>query len=332
MQDPFTTGSKLRNIARRIFRNENFTLLIILLAVIGGTAIATRGLSATRANITNLMLQYSTVGVAATGQTFVVLSGGIDLSVGGMGRFAALTGAGLMTTGIHNIIGYPVSPLIALPTMIAVGLGWGLANGSLVARLAIPPVIATLAMWQLTEGISYQLAEGSYITDLPPAIAFWGRGYIAGVPVSGIIWIVVVAIAYLVLHHTTFGRNIYATGGDPASAWISGVNVRRTLALVYLVSGMLAGLVGLLITTRIMSVAVRALEGLNIDSIASVAIGGVSIMGGRGSIIGATIGVLILAVISNGLSIIGATPDQMGITKAAIIIGAVAIDYYRRRR
>ena len=142
----------------------------------------------------------------------------------------------------------------------------------------------------------------------------------------------VAVIAYFVLNHTTYGRSIYATGGNPVSAWLSGIKVRNILFSVYVISGFLASLAGVIMTSRVMSASLDSLKGLEMDSIAAVVIGGISLMGGKGTLVGVVLGVLILGVINNGMSVLGADPAFQGIVKGIIIIAAVTIDYVRRGR
>jgi ribose/xylose/arabinose/galactoside ABC-type transport system permease subunit len=138
-------------------------------------------------------------------------------------------------------------------------------------------------------------------------------------------------ISYLVLSYTTFGRSVYAVGGNPVSAWLCGVNLKRIQLIVFIISGFLSGLAAIIMTGRVMSASMKSLTGLELDTIAAVCIGGISLMGGRGSLIGAIVGVLIIGVINNGLSILGASPAMQGIVKGTIIIAAVAVDYLRKR-
>ena len=319
-------------IARRFFRNENATLLGVLIALIGGMAVITNGLTISRANMMNILLQSSIRGVASVGQAFVMLSAGIDVSVGGIGLMSAILGASLMTKAPYlNIIGYPVSLYGVIPIMLLVGAAWGVINGLSVSRIRMPALIVTLAMWGITGGVGFQISGGRSISSLPDQMAFVGQGRILGIPVPVIIFIVVAVIAYFVLEHTTFGRSVYAVGGNPVSAWLSGINVKNVQFMVYVISGFLAGSAGVILTGRVMSASMRTLGGLELDSIAAVCVGGVSLAGGKGTLIGAIIGVLIIGVINNGMSVLGAGPAVQGIVKGAIIFTAVAIDYTRRR-
>ena len=313
--------------------HEAAMLIIVLIALIAGLGWVTKGVTTRGPNIVNVFLQSSIRGVVSVGQTFVILTGGIDVSVGGIGLMCSVLGASMMTQDMFvNIVGHPVSIYIAMPVMLLTGLGWGSINGSLVSRISMPALIVTLAMWEITKGVGFAICEGRSLGQQPDNLAFIGGGTVGMVPVPVIIFVVVAVIAYFVLHHTTFGRSIYAVGGNPLSAWLSGINVKLLLFTVYIISGFLAGLAGIIITGRVMSASMRTLEGLELDSIAAVVVGGVSLAGGRGTIIGAILGVLIIGVINNGMSVLGADPTMMGIAKGVIIIGAVAADYIRRRQ
>ena len=324
-------GVAAKKIARRVFRHENTVLILALIALIGGMGVVTGGKSITRTNMMNVLLQSSIRGVASVGQAFVLLTAGIDVSVGGIGRFCGLLGTMMMTEGWQNIVGYPVSVFLAIPVMLLVGAAWGAINGSLVSRVGMPALIVTLGMWEVTSGAAFRVSRGQSIMQLPRSLAFIGQGHIAGVPVPVVVFVAVAVVAYFVLNHTTFGRSVYAAGGNPLSAWLSGIKVRNIQFIVYVISGFLAGLAAAIMAGRVMAASMRTLEGLEIDSIAAVCIGGISLAGGRGSIIGVVIGVLIIGVVNNGLSVLGAGPDLQRIVKGVIIIIAVAVDYIRRR-
>jgi len=321
-----------KDIARCFLRYENAVRIVVLAVLIGGLAVITKGVSVNRANMMNVLLQSSFRGMASVGQAFVILTAGIDLSVGGMGLAASVIGASMMTaTAKYSLLGYPVPMYLAILVMLLIGVGFGALNGSLVSRIGMPALIVTLGMWQICEGIAYGVSSGFSIAELPQGLVFLGEGRIGGVPVPVIVFITVAVVAYFVLNHTTFGRSVYAVGGNPVTAWLSGVNVKNTRFIVFAISGFLAGLAGVLWTARTMSAQMRSLMGLELDTIAAVSIGGVSLMGGRGTLIGAIIGVMIVGVINNGMSILGAGPFMQGVVRGAIIIAAVAVDYIRRR-
>jgi ribose/xylose/arabinose/galactoside ABC-type transport system permease subunit len=231
-----------------------------------------------------------------------------------------------------NILGNPVSVYVGIPVMLIVGAALGMLNGSLVSFVGIPALIATLGIWQVTEGIGFQISGGRSIAAQPDSLVFFGKGDIAGVPVPIIIFVVVAAVAYFALNHTTFGRSIYAAGGNPVTAWLSGVNVKKIHFVVYLISGLLAGMAGFIATARNAAASMRTLSGLEMDSIAAVSVGGISLMGGRGNLIGVVIGVVIIGVVNNAMSVLGAGAGEQKFIKGMIIIAAVVIDYVRRRR
>ena len=324
--------SRARDIAKHVFGHENTVLGIVLAALIAAMGFASNGLTIARANMVNMLLQSSIKGVAAIGQAFVILSGGIDLSVGGVALFAAVLGGSMMTLAPWlNSVGQPVSPLIIMPLMMLVGAAWGTANGSLVSRIGMPSLIVTLGMWELAKAATFQVCGGQDMVNFPPLLSFFGVGRVFGVPVPVIIFIVIAAIAYFILNYTTFGRSVYAAGGNPASAWLSGIKVKRIQFIVYTISGLLAGLAGFLITGRTRSASMQSMAGLELDTIAAVCIGGVSLSGGKGNLIGVVLGVLIMGVIDNAMSVMGVDPSIQGIATGTIIIGAVAVDYIRRR-
>jgi len=317
--------TRAKKVANRVFRHENGVLLIILIALVAVLGIMTHGLTVSKGNITNILVQSSTRGIAAIGQLFVILTAGIDLSVGGVALFAGVLGAKLMS----GTVGFPTS-VIAL--MFIVPIGVGAASGALVSRAYIPALIATLGMWRILDGGAYMINDGSTIRNLPDSINQFGTGVIGGVPVPVIFFIVIAVIAYFILNHTTFGRSIYATGGNPVSAWLSGVNTKRVIHMSYIISGFLAGVAGLILMSRVMCGSMTLGTGLEMDSIAAVCVGGVSLSGGRGSLIGAVIGVIIIGVINNGMNVFALNPALQDITKGAIIIAAVWVDQIRRRR
>ncbi|MBN2186552.1 MAG: ABC transporter permease [Dehalococcoidia bacterium] len=319
-------------VAKAFFRHESATLIVILVGIITALAIMTKGMVITPRNLMNVLLQSSVRGVASIGQTFVILTAGIDVSIGGLALMCAVLGASLMSDSFANILGSPVAVYVAIPIMLLVGLGVGAANGMSVSRLRMPALIVTLAMWQMTRGGAYLVCKGATIMSLPRSLAAIGQGYVGPVPVPVIIFVAVAVISYFVLHHTTFGRSVYAVGGNAASAWLSGINVKAILFSVYGISGFLAALAAVIQISRTMSASMLSLTGLEIDTIAAVCVGGVSLAGGRGTLIGAVIGVMIIGVINNGMNVMGLDPSYQDLVKGAIIFTAVAVDVVRRTR
>ena len=328
---PEEAGVTARGVVRRIVAHENAAIglaLAILIAALGG---ASRGATVTASNIANVLLQSSVRGAVAVGQAFVILTANIDLSVSGIGIMAMMTGGAMITTQWQNIVvpllGHPASIYMAIPVMLVVGACWGLLNGVLVSRLGIPSLIATFGVWQLGYGAAYYVTNGEALMEMPENLAVYGS-----LPAAPITFFAVAAVAYFVLNHTSFGRNVYATGGNPVSSFLSGINARRIQLYVFAISGLLAGLGGLMFMSRGMAASIEALRGLELDSIASCAIGGISLFGGQGNIIGVVLGALVIGVVNNAISVMHMGHAGRYIVKGAIIIGAVAADILRRRR
>jgi inositol transport system permease protein len=333
--------SRTREIARAFWHHEVAPLLIVMIALIFVMGAATRGLTLSRANAFNVLLQSSIRGISAIGQAFVILTAGIDVSVGGNALFCSVLGAGLMAENwqniilrlhLENVIAQPFPLAVGAFVMVLAGLGWGAFNGVFVSKVGIPALIVTLGLWQILDGLAFRVSEGRAVGWQPEGIIWWGAGTVAGVPVPVIIFIVVAIIAYFVLTYTTYGRSVYAVGGNPVSAWLAGIKVNRILFTVYCIAGFLSGLAAFIMLGRIQSASMRSLGGLEIDSIAAATIGGISLMGGRGSILGVIIGAIIIGTVNNGMSVLNADPSVYGIVKGSIIIIAVTIDYVRRRR
>ena len=329
-------------VAKRIFRHETMVLALVLAGLIVAVAGITKGKSVSAGNMINVLVQSSARGMAAIGQTFVVLTAGIDLTPTGLALMAIMVGALMMSRG-GEVGGLPLYTGPALPLglglliMLGIGVGVGAANGSLVSRVGVPPLIATLAMWQMTFGFATILMmsrrdAGFGISGLPKGLAFFGLGHIGVVPLPVIIFAVSMVVAYFILNHTPFGRSIYAVGGNPASAWLSGIKARDVVFWVYVISGFTTILAGIIIMSRAMSASLLTVVGLELDSIAAVCVGGVSLAGGTGSIIGTLIGVLIIGVINNGLNLISVAAGVRDAVKGGIIVTAVAINTLRRRR
>jgi ribose/xylose/arabinose/galactoside ABC-type transport system permease subunit len=270
-------------------------------------------------------LQSSTKGIAAIGQAFVILTGGIDLSVGGVALLASNVGAVMMT-------GQTAVPPYSLIITLFVVLAFGVFNGGLVSRLGMPALIVTLATWRISYGASYYINKGVTIGSIPESWNFLGAGTIAGVPMPVIMFIVVAVTAYFILHYTVFGRSLYAVGGNPVSSWLSGLDVSRILLSAYVICAFLAGLAGVIVMSRVMSAGMVTIVGLELDSITAAVIGGVSLQGGRGTLLGAVIGAFILGIINNGMNIFALNPAFQDMVKGGIVVTAVAIDYVRRAR
>ncbi|MFC2024303.1 ABC transporter permease [Chloroflexota bacterium] len=332
MQRTISYKKKLQQFVKRVSRQENAIHIIITLVLVISLAAISKGRTITPSNIRNVFLQSSIRGVAAVGQAFAILTGNFDLSVGGVATTTALLGAATLTSKVeYNILSAPLGISAGIALMLSYGLGVGIVNGLSISRLRMSSVIVTLATWQITNGIAYQIGRGKSIGGLPQSLAFIGQGDIAGVAVPLVIFIIAAISAYFILNHTVFGKSIYAVGGNPLNAYLCGIDIRKYILSAFLISGFLASLAGIMSMTRAMTGSLQVARGLELDSIASVVVGGVSLAGGRGTLIGVVFGVMIMGIINNGMIITGLYPPLQEMVKGLIIISAVAADTMRSR-
>lgn len=277
-------------------------------------------------NLINVLRQVALYGIVSIGLTFVILTAGIDLSVGSIVAVVSVSTAMLLNIGV------PV-PVVILAGLAA-GTAFGLINGLGITLLQIPPFIMTLGAMVMLRGFALTLADGRPIDVTSTANNFsWiGGANMAGMPVAVWIFLAVAALSFLVLHYTDFGRHIYAVGSNAEAARLSGINVPATKLGVYTISGLLAGLTALIFVSRLTVGEPTAGTGLELEAIVIVVIGGASLFGGVGGVVGTTIGACILAVLANMMNLVGISPFTQQIVKGAIIIVAVSLEVLRRRR
>ena len=280
-------------------------------------------------NTMNVLRQISINLCLSLGMTLVILSGGIDLSVGSVLALAGAVAAGLLKNGLalphFNLLVQFTVPG-AIVAGIAVGLAVGWANGVAVTRFRLPPFVATLGMLSIARGLTMLWTGGFPITGLGDAFGRLGTGRALGVPMPVWISAALVAVFIAVTRRTTFGRHVYAVGGNERAATLSGLAVPRIKLLVYTLGGGLAAVAGVLVTARLDSATPNAGIGYELDSIAAVVIGGTSLSGGRGSILGTVLGCLIIGVLNNGLFLLDVSPFWQQVVKGFVILAAVALD------
>ena len=275
-------------------------------------------------NILNIITQSSFNAIIAAGATFVILTGGIDLSVGSIVAFTSCLSADLLMKS------FP--PVFAVLAGIFIGCVMGLVNGGLVSVLNVPPFIATLGMMGIGRGAALVYTEGRPISRLPDSFVTIFSGKILGVvPIAIPLMFLVYFVSYLVLKYSVFGLNIYATGGNEPTAFLSGVRTRLVKCYVYIVSGGLAALSGLLLTARLNSAQPVLGIGYELDAIGAVVIGGTSLFGGEGKIVGSLVGALAMGVIRNGLNLLNVTSYWQQIVIGLVLIIAVALSVFRFR-
>lgn len=278
----------------------------------------------TLSNITNVFTQVSVNAIIAVGMTFVILTGGIDLSVGStLAISGALSASIIKTTG---------SVTLAIIVAALVGIAIGLVNGLLISKGKLQAFIATLATMTIFRGATLVFTNGTPISKLPEKFVNIGNGKIGFIPIPVIITVIVSIIAIYVLSQTRFGRYLYALGGNEDSARLSGINTNKIKTLVYVVSGFASSIAGVIITSRIASASPNAGTSFELDAIAAVVIGGTSLAGGEGKITGTLIGALIIGVLNNGLNLMNVSPFYQSIVKGLVILIAVLLDKKSRKK
>jgi ribose transport system permease protein len=282
----------------------------------------------------NILRQISVNLCLSIGMTLVILSGGIDLSVGAILGLAGAVAAGLLKNGVVlGALGVRLEFTVtgAIVAGIAVGGAAGWFNGFAITRFSLPPFVATLGMLSIARGLTMLWTGGFPITSLGATFGFLGTGAFLGMPMPVWIMLALVAVFVVVTRRTRFGRHLYAVGGNERAARLTGLNVPRIKLAVYTLAGALAGVAGLIVTARLDSAQPNAGLGYELDSIAAVVIGGTSLSGGRGSIWGTVLGCLIIGVLNNGLFLLNVSPFWQQVIKGGVILLAVAIDKLNAR-
>jgi len=291
-------------------------------------------------NLFNVMRQISITGLLAIGMTFVILTAGIDLSVGALLAFAGLVGAAVAKGGLDDrfAVGASVTAAnpfwLALLAAIAIGLAGGAIQGLAVTRLRVPPFVVTLGGLTAFRGAALLFSGGGPISGFDPAYTWWGQARLFGtlLPVPVVIFVLFALIAHFVLRYTQFGQHVYAVGGNAQAAEMSGVNVRRVTLLVYVISGFFAGLAAFVLSARLNSAEAVAGLGVELTVIAAVVIGGTSLFGGFGTIFGTVIGAMLIGVLTNGLVLMNVSTFIQQIIIGVILVLAVAFDQYVETR
>lgn len=271
-------------------------------------------------NLMNVLRQVSINALIAFGMTFVILTGGIDLSVGATLALTGAVTAGMMASGMD--------PIFAMLLGLLLGAVLGAVNGIIIAKGKVAPFIATLATMTIYRGLTLVYTDGRPISGLGDSLTFQmlGKGYFLGIPIPVVTMIVSFGILYFILKKTTFGRRVYAVGGNEEASILSGINADRIKIYVYSLLGLLAALASLILTSRLNSAQPTAGEMFELDAIAAVVLGGTSLTGGRGWIVGTLIGALIIGVLNNGLNLIGVPSFFQQVVKGAVILLAVLMD------
>ena len=302
---------------------KTWTPLIFLLVLCVALSLTTDNFLTVR-NLLTILVQIAVVGILAIGQTFVMLTAGIDLSIGGILALSGIVCALLLT---HTGLPIPVAFVLAS----GAGLLCGWLNGLLITKIRIPPFIATLGTMSVTRGVALVLTGGVAIYNLPEGFDWIGHGTLLGIPFPVVLMVSITVCMSILLHRTTTGRYAKAIGGNEEAAWMSGVPVQRTLMTVYGICGLLAGVAGVVQASRVVTGQPTAGLGYELDAIAAAVIGGTSLFGGVGTVWGSLTGAALMGVIRNGCNLLNITAFWQQIVIGAIIWIAVAWDSYQRR-
>lgn len=317
---------RTKNVVSVIF--NKLSGIMALLIVFAAVSIMIPKSFLTVSNMLNVIRQMSTNGILAIGMTIVIITGGIDLSIGSVLAVSGTISCGLVSDGINVAV--------AILAGLAMGVLFGMFNGFFVARFEIPPFIVTLASMQIARGIAYVYSKGLPIRSSNEAYNTIGNGYISfilfDVPIPIVLLIIIVVIFYLLLHKTKFGNYVFAVGGNAEAAKYSGINVPKVKFYCYTISGFLAAFVGIVLAARMYSGQPTAGEGYEMDAVAASVLGGTSFSGGSGSIIGVLFGALTIGVINNALNLLNVPFYFQNIVKGVVILAAVFLDTLKKRR
>lgn len=296
---------------------RNFALVFIIIAITIVMSFVSP-VFMTSKNIINIIRQISINGIIAVGMTFVILTGGIDLSVGSVVAITSVIVGSMLQGGINWLVACIVALLIALV--------FGAFNGFMIAYVGFQPFIATLATVTMGSGIALAYSDGKPFTISNESFLKIGQGYIGAIPIPIVLLVIVVAIGLIILKTTTFGRYVFAIGGNKNAAKLSGVRTRRVELMVYIISALCASIVGLILSARISSGQPTAGEGYELDAIAATAIGGTSMTGGVGSLTGTIFGFVLLGLMTNSMNLLNINSFYQEIVKGILIIIAVFLD------
>ncbi len=319
-------GNRIAKGTVKYFK-DNIGIIIALIAMCLFLIVfpTTRTTFATSKNLFNILRQNASNLFLATGMTMVIILGGIELSVGSVIALSGCVAAGC-------VVFLSLPEWLAFLLAILVGGVVGLFNGFVISKTDIPPFIVTLASMNITKGIALVYTQGAPIRCMTDTFKFPGAGYVGPIPTPVILMIIVFCIAVFIMNRTQLGRHIYAVGGNPQAAKFSGINVMKVKFIVYIYTGIMAGLAGVVVASRLYSGQPTAGDGAEMDAIASVVVGGTSMSGGSGTLGGTLIGVLIIGVLNNGLNLLGVDSNWQFIVKGLVILLAVYVDFIRNKK
>ena len=302
-------------------KNSGYIIILaILIETIVFAALAPQFLSVD--NFVNIAISIAVIGILAVGMTFVILTGGIDLSIGSV---AALAGVAAAITALKFGV------LIGFAAALVVGIGCGVLSGAFVAYFRVPPFVVTLAILTIARGLAFILSEGRSIGNLPEDFSRLGKASVFGVPLSVLIMLATFAAGWFILKHTTFGRYVYAVGSNAEATFLAGINVKVVTFRVYLLNGLLVGLAAIVLASRLGAGVPNSGLQYELDVIAAVVVGGTSLSGGRGSVVQTLLGTIFIGILNNGLNLRGTDPYLQKIWLGLVILLAVLFDRTNKR-
>lgn len=321
-----SAGSRFSKAAKIYFKeNMGIIAALVVMCIFLAVNPLTSSSFLTQKNVFNVLRQISTNLYLACGMTMVIILGGIDLSVGSVIAMSGCVAAGCVSR-------YNLPLAVALLCGVLVGLVVGMFNGYVISSTTIPPFIVTLATMNIAKGLAYVYTGGSPVRVVTKEWQFVGAGYIGPVPTPVVILVIVLIVTALIMNKTKLGRHLYAVGGNAQAAEFSGISVAKVKFLVHMYSGIMAGLAGIVLASRMYSGQPTAGDGAEMDAIAAVVVGGTSMAGGSGKIGGTIIGGLIIGVLNNGLNLMNVNSFWQYVVKGCVILLAVYVDYIRNKK
>ncbi|HAT56108.1 MAG TPA: ribose ABC transporter permease [Veillonellaceae bacterium] len=304
---------KAKNIIREMGPLIGLILLFLVIAVLNDSFVEP-------SNLRNLLRQVSINALISFGMTFVILTGGIDLSVGSILALSSALMASFIVKGMN--------PEVAIFTAVIIGTFLGAVNGIVIAYGKVAPFIATLATMTIYRGLTLVYTNGNPISGLSddPIFTGFGQGYMAGIPVPAVIMLITFFILFFILRKTPLGRQTYAVGGNEKVSYIAGIKINMVKIFAYAITGCLCAVAGAILTSRLNSAQPTAGLGYELDAIAAVVLGGTSLAGGKGRIVGSLIGALIIGTLNNGLNILNVSSFYQQVVKGIVILLAVLMD------
>lgn len=302
-------------IVKKMF--NKYAIYLVLLALVIFFSIASDVFLSVE-NIMNVLRQVSVVGIVAVGMTFVILTGGIDLSVGTVIAVSGVITAQLMVNGVH--------PILAILAAIAVAVIIGIFNAFFTHEFKLNPMIVTLGVMTILKGVSYIVTGGLPVYGFSEEFKIIGQGYIGPVPIPIIIMLVCFAIGYFILNYTSFGTSVYGLGGNEEAVRLAGINIRKTKYGVFVICAVLSAIAGIVLLSRVNNAQPNAGFGYEMDVITGVVLGGVSMSGGEGKITGVFVGILVMAVLANGMLLMGISEYFQWVVKGSVMLLAISYD------